>query len=432
MIETVKNAWRIPELRSKMIFTLVCLLIFRLGSVVPVPFIDRTLLGSMFATYENTLLGFMNAMSGGAFSQANIFALSIQPYINASIIMQLLSVAIPSLERMAKEGGEEGKKKIASITRYVTIAIALLQGFAYYTLLKNGVQGVSLISTDGINGTFAAISIIATFTAGSAFVMWLGEQITEHGIGNGISMILFVSIISRVFPAIQSLVGNYAALHWYGIAAIIVVFLAVIAFIVFFDAAERRLSIQYAKRVVGRKMYGGRSTHLPIKVNMSGVMPIIFASTITTFPATIAAFFPKPEGGFWRFMQEHVFATTSWTYAVVYLLLIVAFSYFYTAIQYNPVEIANNLKNNGGFIPGFRPGRPTADFISKVINKITLFGALFLGVIAVLPILVGKFTPSINLSIGGTSVLIVVGVALETVKQLESQMMMRNYKGFLE
>ena len=432
MIETIKNAWRIQELRSKIIFTLVCLLIFRLGSAVPVPFIDRTLLAGLFQSYENTLLGFMNAMSGGSFEQANIFALSIQPYINASIIIQLLSVAIPSLERLAKEGGEEGKKKIAAITRYATIVIALLQGFAYYTLLRNGVSGVSLIDAGSVNSTFVAFSIVLTFTAGSTFVMWLGEQITEHGIGNGISMILFVSIISRVFPAFESLVGNYSALKWYGIAAILVVFLAVIAFIIFFDSAERRLSIQYAKRVVGRKMYGGRSTHLPIKVNMSGVMPIIFASSIATFPATIAAFFPTPESGFWRFMQEKVFSPASWTYAVVYLLLIVGFSYFYTAIQYNPIEIANNLKNNGGFIPGFRPGRPTAEFITKVMNKITLFGAFFLGVIAVLPMLVNKALPAINLSIGGTSIIIVVGVALETVKQLESQLMMRNYKGFLE
>lgn len=428
MIETIKNAWRIPELRKKMIFTLVCLLIFRLGAAIPVPFINRELLEAIFGQYQNTVLGFMNAMSGGSFEQANIFALSIQPYINASIIMQLLAVAIPSLERMVKEGGEEGKKKLASLTRYATIVIALLQGFAYYTLLKNG----GAIDSGSLNSTFAAFSIILTFVAGSVFVMWLGEQITENGIGNGISLILFVGIVSRVYPAIESLIGNYANLHWYGIAAILVVFLAVIAFIIFFDGAERRLSIQYAKRVVGRKMYGGRSTHLPVKVNMSGVMPIIFASSIATFPATIAAFFPKPESGFWLWVQENVFSPDSAVYAIAYLLLIIGFSYFYTAIQYNPVEIANNLKNNGGFIPGFRPGRPTAEFIAKVMNKITLFGAFFLGVVAVLPMIVSHVTPGINLSIGGTSVIIVVGVALETVKQIESQLMMRNYKGFLE
>ena len=364
MIETIKNAWRIPELRKKMIFTLVCLLIFRLGAAIPVPFINRELLEAIFGQYQNTVLGFMNAMSGGSFEQANIFALSIQPYINASIIMQLLAVAIPSLERMVKEGGEEGKKKLASLTRYATIVIALLQGFAYYTLLKNG----GAIDSGSLNSTFAAFSIILTFVAGSVFVMWLGEQITENGIGNGISLILFVGIVSRVYPAIESLIGNYANLHWYGIAAILVVFLAVIAFIIFFDGAERRLSIQYAKRVVGRKMYGGRSTHLPVKVNMSGVMPIIFASSIATFPATIAAFFPKPESGFWLWVQENVFSPDSAVYAIAYLLLIIGFSYFYTAIQYNPVEIANNLKNNGGFIPGFRPGRPTAEFIAKVFS----------------------------------------------------------------
>ncbi len=434
MIETIKNAWKVPELRKKIIFTLVCLLIFRLGSAIPVPFINRGLLSDIMGLYEGTLLGFMNAMSGGAFSQANIFALSIQPYINASIIMQLLAVAIPALERMVKEGGEEGKKKLASLTRYATIALGLLQGFAYYTLLNNGFAGQSAIDAGGINKFFVMTVIIITFTAGTAFIMWLGEQITENGIGNGISLILFASIISRVFPAAQQLVGQVAGggLSWIGLVAILVVFLAVIVFIVFINDAERRLPIQYAKKVVGRKMYGGRSTFLPVKVNMSGVMPIIFASSISTFPATIAAFFPKPESGFWRWMQDNVFSTTSAAYAIIYLLLIIMFSYFYTAIQYNPVEIANNLKNNGGFIPGFRPGRPTADFIHKVMNKITLFGAIFLGIIAVLPIAAGHAAPALNLSIGGTSILIVVGVALETVKQLESQLMMRNYKGFLE
>ena len=427
MLATIKNAWKVPELRSRILFTLLCMLVFRLGSAIQVPFINQDLIGQIANQFEGTIFGFMNVMSGGAFEQAKIFALSIQPYINASIIMQLLAVAIPALERLSKEGGEEGKKKIAAITRVVTIVIALIQGFAYYTLLKN----YGLVDTHGLNGVFVAIIIIATFTAGSAFIMWLGEQITEKGIGNGISMILFVSILSRLFPAINSMIENYVNLQWYGIAAIVVVFLAVIAFIIFFDSAERRLSIQYAKRVVGRKMYGGRSTHLPIKVNMSGVMPIIFASSIATFPATIAAFFPN-KNEFWTWMLEKVFSPSSWPYAVFYLILIVAFSYFYTAIQYNPTEIANNLKNNGGFIPGFRPGKPTADFITKVMKKITLFGAFFLGVIAILPIVMGYIFPSMNLSIGGTSILIVVGVALETVKQLESQLMMRTYKGFLE
>ena len=436
MIETIKNAWRIPELRKKIIFTLVCLLIFRLGSAIPVPFISPDVSKLFSEQLAGTALGFLNAMSGGSLEMANVFALSIQPYINASIIMQLLSVAIPALERMVKDGGEEGKKKLASITRYATIAIALLQGYAYYTLLSSGAgSGQSFINVPaGVPTFFAAIVIIATFVAGATFIMWLGEQITENGIGNGISLILFVGIVSRAFPALFNLYKNINTIKWYGFIGVLALFLAVIAFIIFFDSAERRLSIQYAKRVVGRKMYGGRSTHLPIKVNMSGVMPIIFASTIATFPATIAAFFNPSADGLWSKLNRLFFSPTeSWIYPIVYLLLIVGFSYFYTAIQYNPVEIANNLKNNGGFLPGFRPGRPTADFIKKVINKITLFGAFFLGVIAILPIFVGRISPALSgLSIGGTSVIIVVGVALETVKQLESQMMMRNYKGFLE
>ncbi len=436
MIETIKNAWRIPELRKKIIFTLVCLLIFRLGSAIPVPFISPEVSKLFSEQLAGTALGFLNAMSGGSLEMANVFALSIQPYINASIIMQLLSVAIPALERMVKDGGEEGKKKLASITRYATIAIALLQGYAYYTLLSTGAgSGQSFINVPaGVPSFFVAIVIIATFVAGATFIMWLGEQITENGIGNGISLILFVGIVSRAFPALFKLYKNINTIKWYGFIGVLALFLAVIAFIIFFDSAERRLSIQYAKRVVGRKMYGGRSTHLPIKVNMSGVMPIIFASTIATFPATIAAFFNPSADGVWSKLNRLFFSPTeSWIYPIVYLLLIVGFSYFYTAIQYNPVEIANNLKNNGGFLPGFRPGRPTADFIKKVINKITLFGAFFLGVVAVLPIFVGRISSALSgLSIGGTSVIIVVGVALETVKQLESQMMMRNYKGFLE
>lgn len=434
MLKTIRNAWKIPELRKKLVFTLVCLVIFRLGSAIPVPFIDTNALKDFFAAYDNTVLGFFNMMSGGGFEQANIFALSIQPYINASIIMQLLSVAIPALERMVKDGGEEGRKKLAAATRYVTVILGLLMGFAYYTMLARSGNG-SLINAGGLNNTYVAIIIILTFTAGTAFIMWLGEQITENGIGNGISIILFASIISRG----PKIIGSAAAqiktggLGWFTLIAVIILFLAVIAFIVWMSDAERRIPIQYAKKMVGRKMYGGRSTHLPVKVNMSGVMPIIFASSITTFPATIMAFFQPPAAGsFWFYVNKYVFSPSSWVYAVIYLLLIIFFSYFYTAIQYNPIEISNNLKNNGGFIPGFRPGRPTSDFIAKVMNKVTLFGALCLGVIAILPIIVGNFVNIAGLAIGGTSIMIVVGVALETVKQLESQMMMRNYKGFLE
>lgn len=433
MLETIRNAWKTPELRKRILFTLVCLVIFRFGSAIPVPFIDKTALAQVLANYENTILGFFNMMSGGAFEQANIFALSIQPYINASIIMQLLSVAIPALERLAKEGGEEGRKKIASITRYVTVLIGLLQGFAYYMILKNG---GALVTSAGLGSFFTALVIILTFTAGSAFIMWLGEQITANGIGNGISIILFASIISRIpniiNVGVQSMLSG--AWNWLLVIGLVVGLIALVGFIVFVTDAERRIPVQYAKRMVGRKMYGGRNTNLPIKVNMSGVMPIIFASSIATFPATIAAFFPQPApGSFWYFVQNNIFSPNSAVYAVIYLILIVMFSYFYAAISFNPVEIANNLKNNGGFVPGFRPGRPTSDFISKVMNKIILFGAIFLGIIAIIPILVGNFVPSGNaLALGGTSLLIVVGVAQETVKQMESQLMMRNYKGFLE
>ncbi len=431
MLQTIRNAWKIPELRKKIFFTLICLVIFRLGSAIPVPFIDTVALEAFFGQYQNTVLGFFNMMSGGGFETANIFALSIQPYINASIIMQLLSVAIPALERMVKDGGEDGRKKLATITRYVTVALGLLMGFAYYTMLKSG----QLIQPGELNPTYAAIVIILTFTAGSAFIMWLGEKITDKGIGNGISIILFASIISRGPQIINSAWGQLAAgqLNWVKLIGVVVLFLAVIAFIIWVSDAERRIPINYAKKMVGRRMYGGRNTNLPIKVNMSGVMPIIFASSITTLPATIMAFFgANPTTGFWGFMNRNVFAMDSWGYAVLYFLLIVFFSYFYAAIQYNPVEIANNLRNNGGFIPGFRPGEPTSSFITKVMNKVTLFGAFYLGIIAILPIVVGTAVNISGLTIGGTSIMIVVSVALETVKQMEQQMMIRNYKGFLE
>lgn len=428
MVETIKNAWRIPELRKKILFTLFILLIYRFGSAIPVPFINTELLQEAFEGLEGTVFGMMNMMSGGAFSQATIFALSIQPYINASIIMNLLTVGIPALERMVKEGGEEGRKKIAAITRYATVILGLMTGFAYYTTIAN----YGLISDRSF---WTASIIVLTFTAGTAFIMWLGEQITEFGIGNGISIILFASIISRG-PAILS--SSYEAVFKTksmsaGMAiAVLILVLAIIAFIVFITNAERRIPVQYAKRVVGRKMYGGQSTHLPLKVNMSGVMPIIFAQSIASFPRTIAMFFPEPAvGSFWYGFLNAI-DTTSFAYAVIYFLLIIGFSYFYTSIQFNPVEVANNLKKNGGFVPGFRPGKPTSDFIRKVLNKVTLFGAVFLGVIAVLPIVASNFVKISGLALGGTTVLIVVGVALETVKALESQMVMRHYKGFLE
>ena len=424
MLQTLRNAWKIPELRKKIIFTLFILLIYRVGNVIPVPFIDVATLANYYdSVLSSTILGLYNAMSGSAFSQATVFALGIQPYINASIIIQLLTIAIPALERLAKEGGEEGQKKIARISRYTTVGLGLLMGWAYYTMLHNySSQNFSIITQEGF---LPALVIILAFTAGSAVVMWLGEQITEFGIGNGISMILFANIVS----GLPRMVGNLIAMSWWQIIIVLVGMIALILFIIFINDAERRIPIQYAKRVVGRKVYGGQNTNLPIKVSMSGVMPIIFAQSICSLPATVCAF-TGHTSGWW---YENVWSSSSWTYAVIYFLMIFFFSWFYSTIQYDPVEIANNLKKNGGFIPGFRPGKPTADFIHKVINKILVFGAVYLGVVALLPIVAGNLMAGVrNLAIGGTSIIIIVGVALETVKALEAQMLMRHYKGFLD
>ena len=424
MLQTLQNAWKIPELRKKLIFTMFILLIYRVGNVIPVPFIDVATLKTYFdSVLSNTILGLYNAMSGSAFRQATVFALGIQPYINASIIIQLLTIAIPALERMAKEGGEEGKKKIARITRYTTVGLGLLMGWAYYMMLSNASYGVPIIKQSGF---LPALVIILAFTAGSAVVMWLGEQITEFGIGNGISMILFANIIS----GIPRMIGNLFQMAWWQILIVVVGIVALVLFIVFINDAERRIPIQYAKRVVGRKIYGGQNTNLPIKVSMSGVMPVIFAQSICSLPATICTFVGVGEGSWW---YDHVWSSHSWFYAVVYFLMIFFFSWFYSTIQYDPVEISNNLKKNGGFIPGFRPGKPTADFIKRVIGKIMIFGAVYLGIVALLPIVAGNLVASVkNLAIGGTSVIIVVGVALETVKALEAQLLMRHYKGFLD
>ena len=425
MLTTLKNAWGITELRKKILFTLLVLLLYRIGNVIPVPYINVDALRSYYdAVLSTTILGLYNAMSGSAFSQATVLALSIQPYINASIIVQLLCVAIPALERMAKEEGEEGKKKIEMITRISTVALGLLMGWAYYAMLRN--QGG--IITD--NGFWAAVVIILTFTAGSAVIMWLGEQITAHGIGNGISMILFANIICGIPAGITTLYGMMNVKEWWmAVIAIVGVALMVI-FIVFVNDAERRIPVQYAKRVVGRKMYGGQSTNLPIKVAMSGVMPVIFASSICSLPATVCQFVPAWTDSW---VNKNLFQPTSWAYVAFYFLMIFFFSWFYASIQYDPVEIGNNLKKNGGFIPGFRPGKPTADFIKKVIGKIIIFGAVYLSVVALLPMIAGILMPNFqNLAIGGTSVIIVVGVALETVKALEAQMLMRHYKGFLD
>ncbi len=426
MIETLKNAWRIPELRKKLLFVVFALVIFRFGYAIYVPYVDTESLAEIFQQYSNTLLGYFNTLSGGGFSQASIFALSVYPYINSSIIMQLLQVAIPALERMVKDGGEEGRKKLASITRYVTIALSLLMGWTYYIMLRS--SGV-LLRTDA----WSAIVIIMTFTAGSAFIMWLGEQINSKGVGNGISIILFASIVSRGPAAIMTIINGMrsGSMNVISLIIILVVSVLMIGFIVFITNAERRLPIQYAKRMVGRKLYGGQSTYLPMKVNMSGVMPIIFASSIVSFPGTLIQFLNPKEGTFWYNFGQ-AFNQGSVAYIVVYALLIIGFAYFYATIQFNPIEVSNNLKKNGGFIPGFRPGKPTTDFIAKVLNKITLMGALFLGIIAIFPLIMSNINGLGGLAIGGTSVLILVGVALETVKQIEAQMLMRHYKGFLE
>ena len=458
MIQTIRKAWGIPELRKKIIFTLLILLIFRIGNAITVPYINVEALKMQLDSMGTTILGLYNVMSGGAFATATVFALSIQPYINSSIIIQLLTVAIPYLERLAKEGGEEGRKKIQSITRYATVAIAILQAVGYYMMMKN----YNLLAA-GADGIWPALVIIVSLIAGSSFVMWMGEQVTEFGVGNGISIILFAGIISRVPSMLSGMVqgvqtwsavnngtlsmetltaAGYSeaaaeqvlsgAIAPWGVALLLVGIIALVVFIVFINDAERRIPVQYAKRQVGRKMYGGQSTNLPMKVNMSGVLPVIFAQSIASLPITVWSFIGVPaEGTVSRSIYDAIDAQSP-IYIVVYLIMIIGFSYFYSSIQFNPVEIANNLKKQGGFIPGFRPGKPTVDFIKKVLNKITLFGAIYLGIVAICPILVSKIIGNNAIGIGGTSVIIVVGVALETVKALESQMLMRQYKGFLE
>lgn len=446
MFKTIRNAWSIPDLRKKLLFTLLIVILFRIGSVIPVPFLDMGALSNLMSGLQDasngaseSLVSYLNTLSGGAFSNATIFAMGITPYINSSIIMQLLCVAIPPLERMSKEG-EDGRKKIAAITRYVTVVLGLIQGTAYFFYLKNSTDsnGTHItVFNEGFAMVFAAIVIILAFTAGTALMMWLGEQINKNGIGNGISILLFAGIVARL-PYTVNLLAQYWSFGAQGdtkyyifVPLFVVLFLVVIWVITFMQDAERRIPVQYAKRVVGRKMYGGQSTHLPIKVALGGVMPIIFASSILSIPSTIKMFWTPASGGFWEAFLN-AFSTDGWLYAVVYFVLILMFAYFYTTIQYNPVEMANNLKQNNGTIPGIRPGRPTADFIAKILSRITLIGALFLALIALLPIIYSSSTGLRGLSMGGTSVIIIVGVALETAKQLESQMMMRHYKGFLD
>ena len=428
MIATLRNAWRVDEIRKKLLFMMFMILLYRLGNAVTVPYVDTALLSAYFESMGSTILGFINTMSGSALERASIFALSIQPYINASIIIQLLTVAIPALERLQKEGGEEGKKKLEKVTRYSTIGIGALQGYGYYVLISN-----NNFLNPTATGFWVPVVIVATFMTGSALLMWMGEQITEFGIGNGISVILFVSIVAR-YPTnlatmVRSVIGTPSS--WWIYVLILLGALAIIVLIVIVNNAERRIPVQYSKRVVGRKMYGGQSTHLPMKVNMSGVLPIIFAQSIASIPATIVVFVPRWSDSW----LMRVFDTTSIPYMILYFVLIVFFSYFYSTVQFNPIEIANNLKKNGGFIPGFRAGKPTSEFIQKVLTKITLFGALYLAVIAITPILISHFSETAKnsgISLGGTSIIIVISVALETIKQLESQLLMRHYKGFLE
>ena len=429
MLTTLRNAWRVDEIKKKLLFVLFMVLLYRLGNAITVPYVDAEKLSLYFqAQMRDTVLALINTMSGSALERASIFALSIQPYINASIIIQLLTVAIPALERIQKEGGEEGKKKIEKITRYSTIGIAALQGYGYYVLISQ-----NEMLAPGTTGLWPPIVIVATFMTGSALLMWMGEQITEFGIGNGISVILFVSIVSRFPTSVGQMITKISAdlSTWWIYVLILLGALAIIVLIVIVNNSERRIPVQYSKRVVGRKMYGGQSTHLPMKVNMSGVLPVIFAQSIASIPATIVVFVPRwQDGWLMRFLD-----TSGVPYMIIYFLLIVFFSYFYSTVQFNPIEIANNLKKNGGFIPGFRAGKPTSEFIQKVLTKITLFGAMYLAIIAITPILISYFSPAAKesgISLGGTSVIIVVSVALETIQQLESQLLMRHYKGFLE
>ncbi len=434
MLKTIRNAWSIPDLRKKLLFTLMIIIVFRIGSVIPVPFLDMSALATAMNGMNegNTMLAYLNTLSGGAFANATLFAMGVTPYINSSIIMQLLTVAIPPLERMAKEG-EAGRRKIGTITRYVTVGLGLVQGFAYWFYLHR--SGVT-VYTEGFSLWFSAIVIILVFTAGTALMMWLGEQINSNGIGNGISILLFAGIVAQL-PYTLSMLGQFWKLAGEGstqfyflVPLWIVIFVAIVWVITFMQDSERRIPIQYAKRVVGRKMYGGQSSHLPIKVALGGVLPIIFASSILSIPGTINLFTKVKDGFLGAFFNA--FDTSGWLYNVLYFILIIMFAYFYTTIQYNPIEMANNLKSNNGTIPGIRPGAPTADYIRNILSRITLIGALFLAVIALVPSIYGSATGMGRMAIGGTSIIILVGVALETVKQLESQMMMRHYKGFLD
>ena len=445
MLDTIRNAFKIPDLRRRIVFTLLMLVIFRFGAAIPVPFLNAEAMKAFLqAGSSMDLFNLFDTFTGGAFQNATVLAMGVSPYINASIIIQLLTVAIPALERLAKEG-VEGRKKINKITRYVGIALAFIQGAGLYVTLRNMAvtSGIDPVSNPGVLSFFV---IVLTFTAGTAFIVWLGELITEKGLGNGISMIIFAGIVSRIPTAVSSVVrtyvmegGSFSAMGTVIAAVILIIAIAAIALVVFFTDAERRIPVQYAKRVVGRKMYGGQSTNIPIKVAAGGVMPIIFASSIMAFPSTIVRLLSGGNvptsgvgGTILNCLSTNGPAWTTVVYGVLYFLLIIFFTYFYSTIQFNPIEMSNNIKKSGGYIPGIRPGKPTSDYLSKVTSRLNLVGAIFLGIVAVMPIVIGAVINNTALQIGGTSLLIMVGVALETVKQMESQMVMRHYKGFLE
>ncbi|MBO5897408.1 MAG: preprotein translocase subunit SecY [Clostridia bacterium] len=439
MIQTLKNAWKVPEIRSKIWFTLLVVLLYRLGAQIPVPFLNADLMES-FGSQMGGLFEYMNLLSGGAFAQGTLFALNVSPYITASIVIQLLTIALPPLERWAKDG-EAGRKKISALTRVVTVALALVTSIGYTMLLDAGYQGQSYLTADG-QSLFGKIVIVACFCAGSSVIMWLAEKINEFGIGNGISMILFANILSRGGALLGSVwgmtftKGNFDGFSGWGLVKSILslmITVAIIFLIVWFTESERRIPIQYAKRQVGRKMYGGQSSNLPLKMNMAGVMPVIFASSIVSIPATIATFITNEENWFYKFANNW-FNYDTWLYLVVYIVLIFLFSYFYIMISFNPVEVANNIRNQGGSVPGIRPGKPTSDYITRILGRITTLGAIFLAFIAGFPMLITIiFGDSFSgIAFGGTSLLIVVGVALETFRAIESQLAMRNYKGFLD
>lgn len=442
MFKTIVNAWKVAELRRKILFTIMVIIVFRIGSVIPVPFLNIEALQGLMGNLQegNTLLAYLDTLSGGAFAQATLFAMSVQPYIQSSIIMQLMTVALPALEALQKEG-EEGRKKLTAITRYVTIALGLMQGTGYYLFLRNSkYSGTPIVKyVDGTEGVFTAIVIVLAFTAGTALMMWLGEQINVKGVGNGISILLFAGIVSKMPAMIQRLV-YYVTLanqlpdvygsYYIWVPVFVVVYLLMMLVIVFMNDAERRIPIQYAKRTVGRKVYGGQSSHIPLKIGLSGVMPIIFASTILSLPSLVS-FFMGTQEGFMKTMLDAM-SINGWLYPIMYFLLIIMFAYFYVAITYNPIEMANNLRQSNATIPGIRPGKPTSDYLARVLSKVTFIGALFLAFIALFPIGFGHLSGMSHMLLGGTSIIILVGVALETVKQMESQMMMRHYKGFLD